>query len=78
MSTFHPNKKVDHDGPNNSTRAANAACTVRRHATIAPSARLIDYHIVDLISDLRHLACREGLDFDNLLEQSARHYQDEK
>lgn len=78
---FHPRKSID--GPNgvkNGTRAewADQALSVFRNTCGYPSDDDNECPIMDLIGDLLHLADRDGLDSEHLVESGRRMWEDER
>lgn len=69
---FKPNKKDG--GYTNGKRAKVAENTIREYAGLKPRRPIDDYHISDLLADIQHLCHRDGLDFDELVDQARTHF----
>ncbi len=79
MSTkrFNPKKK-DEAGKSNGRRASSAATAIRTYAGLRSVEPIEDYHLSDLVADIRHMCHRDGRDFDEILANAQRHYLEEK
>lgn len=78
---FNPDKNIDGPGGiSNDTRAdwAEIGVAAFREQCSHNDDPLGDEHIQDLICDLGHLADREGLNFEQLVQNGVRTWQDER
>lgn len=75
--------QIDHDDPieDNTTRAGSAAVALKAYARTGGGSYLTgeapETAIYDLLGDLRHLCDALGLNFDELNDRGARHYEAE-
>jgi len=62
----------------NTKRADAALAALGQHAAPAPvEAAEVEEAMIDLIADLKHLAHREGVDFNAVLRMAGQHYFEE-
>jgi hypothetical protein len=76
---FKPNKKITNDGlgassKTNGQKAIEAETLLLKYAHVKSNRHLEDYHIADLLADIRHLCHRDGRDFDELAAEARTHF----
>jgi len=76
---FKPNKKTTNDGlgrsvKTNGQKAMEAETLLLKYAHVRSNRHLEDYHISDLLADIRHLCHRDGRDFDELVADARMHF----
>jgi len=79
---FDASKDVDESGSTNNGERAERANRTRkaygRDCRYNAADLKEDYAITDIVSDLGHLADREGKDFEQLIDQALRCWRDER
>lgn len=76
---FKPNKRKTNDGlgmsaKTNGHKAMEAETLLVKYAHVNSAQHLEDYHIADLLADIRHLCHRDGRDFDELVAEARTHF----